>query len=217
MKTKKIAVYGAGGFGREVQMLIEQINDVGKEWEFIGFFDDGIEKEVINDAKLLGNLNSINSWEEELFLVLAIANPATKKKIIKSISNHLIKYPVLIHPGVYIGNRKFVSIGEGTIICGGVIITVNIEIGKHVILNLSCTVGHDTTIGDFSSFMPTVNISGEVNIKESVYVGTGAKIINQLDIGENTIVGAGAVVSKSLPPNCTAVGVPAKPIKFHNQ
>ena len=63
--------------------------------------------------------------------------------------------------------------------------------------------------------MPSVNISGEVDINQSVYVGTGAKIINQLSIGENTIVGAGAVVAKSLPANCTAVGIPAKPIKFH--
>jgi serine acetyltransferase len=64
--------------------------------------------------------------------------------------------------------------------------------------------------------MPGVNISGEVIINENVYVGTGAKIINQLEIGSNSIIGAGAVVSKSIPDNCTAVGIPAKPIKFHN-
>ena len=64
--------------------------------------------------------------------------------------------------------------------------------------------------------MPSVNISGEVIISEKVYVGTGAKIINQIEIGENSIIGAGAVVSKSIPSNCTAVGVPAKPTKFHN-
>ena len=58
--------------------------------------------------------------------------------------------------------------------------------------------------------------SGEVHIQEKVYIGTGAKIINQLTIGTGTIVGAGAVVSKSLPDYCTAVGIPAKPIKFHN-
>jgi acetyltransferase-like isoleucine patch superfamily enzyme len=62
--------------------------------------------------------------------------------------------------------------------------------------------------------MPSVNISGEVEIGDGVYCGTGAKIINQLTIGEGTIIGAGAVVSKSLPSNCTAVGIPAKPIKF---
>ena len=57
---------------------------------------------------------------------------------------------------------------------------------------------------------------GEVVLEEAVYVGTGAKIINQLTIGKNTTIGAGAVVSKSLPENCTAVGIPAKPIKFHS-
>ncbi|WP_038337110.1 hypothetical protein [Empedobacter falsenii] len=63
--------------------------------------------------------------------------------------------------------------------------------------------------------MPSVNISGEVHIHNAVYVGTGAKIINLLEIGGNTIVVAGAVVSKSLPASCTAVGISAKPIKFH--
>ena len=82
-----------------------------------------------------------------------------------------------------------------------------------MILNLGCTVGHDTIIGAYSAFMPSVNISGEVNIKEGVYVGTGAKIINQITIGEKTIIGAGAVVAKKLPSNCTAVGVPARVIK----
>ena len=64
-------------------------------------------------------------------------------------------------------------------------------------------------------FMPAVNISGEVVIKDKVYVGTGAKIINKLKIGSETIVGAGAVVSKNIGDKCTVVGIPAKPIKFH--
>lgn len=81
---------------------------------------------------------------------------------------------------------------------------------------MSCIVGHDTVVGAFSSFMPSVNISGEVEIGESVYGGTGAKIINQLEVGENTIIGAGAVVAKSLPPSCTAVGIPVTPVKFNN-
>jgi serine acetyltransferase len=65
--------------------------------------------------------------------------------------------------------------------------------------------------------MPAVNISGDVYIEEGVYVGTGAKIINLIKIKRQTIVGAGAIVAKSLPANCTAVGIPAKPIKFHKE
>ena len=68
----------------------------------------------------------------------------------------------------------------------------------------------------YSSFMPSCNISGEVHIGEGVYWGTGVKIINQTDIGEHSIIGAGAVVAKSIPAYCTAAGVPAKPIKFHH-
>lgn len=83
------------------------------------------------------------------------------------------------------------------------------------ILNLGCTVGHDAIIKDYASFMPTCNISGEVLIEEGVYCGTGVKIINQTSIEEYAIVGASAVVTKPIPGHCTAVGMPAKTVKFH--
>tara|TARA_R110001592_G_scaffold214649_2_gene467617 strand:+ start:5564 stop:6214 length:651 start_codon:yes stop_codon:yes gene_type:complete len=215
MKLKKIAIFGKGGFGREVHMLIEQINQCELSWDFAGFFDDSKPKEgSINGQPYLGGLAELNDLKEELCLVIAIGNPATKKYILDRIINESITYPVLIHPSVLIGDRQFVSIGEGSIICAGSIITVNIEIGKHVILNLACTIGHDTVIRDFCAFMPHVSISGEVIVNKDVYVGTGASIINQVEIGENTTVGAGSVVTKSLPNACVAVGIPAKPIKF---
>lgn len=213
---KKIAIYGAGGFGREVLTLINDINKINPQYQVIGFFDDGISKGTdVNGLSALGGINELNNVKEEVSVVLAIGNPETKKTILKKITNQLVDFPTIIHPSVMIGDRNWVSIGKGCIICGGTIITTNIIIRDFVILNLSCTVGHDTVIGDYAAFMPSVNISGEVEIGECVYVGTGAKIINQLKIGEGTIVGAGAVVAKDLPANCTAVGVPAKVIKFH--
>lgn len=213
---KKIAIYGSGGFGREVKMLIEQINAVNNQWYFVGFFDDYHPiGTCINGANVIGGSKELNSLQDQLYLVFAIGDPSLKKKIFSEVNNHNIIYPLLIHPSVWVGNDN-VTIGQGSIITAGNILTVDINIGDHVILNLGCTVGHDTKIGSFSSFMPSVNISGEVLIEESVYVGTGAKIINQIEIGCNSIIGAGAVVSKSIPANCTAVGVPAKPIKFHD-
>lgn len=213
---KKIAIIGAGGFGREVKMLIDQINQQKKKYDIIGFFDDKEYTENINGLPYLGKLSEIDNVDFPLSLVISIADPKTKKKIYNTLKNGNIDFPNLIHPSVLIGEDD-VELGIGNIICAGTIITVNIKIEDFVILNLSCTVGHDTTIKSYSSFMPSVNISGEVVIHEGVYVGTGAKIINLLEIGEYTIVGAGAVVSKTLPAKCTAVGIPAKPIKFHEQ
>ncbi len=212
---KKIAIIGAGGFGREVKTLIDDINKKNQEYSIIGFFDDKLEKgTIINGLKNLGAIDELNKVDYSLNVALGIGVPNIKQQIILNLNNENIIFPNLIHPSVIMSSDA-VILGKGNVICAGTIITCNIKIDNFVTLNLSCTVGHDTTINDFSSFMPSVNISGEVKIEKAVYVGTGAKIINQLEIGKNTIIGAGAVVSKTLPENCTAVGIPAKPIKFH--
>lgn len=213
---KKIAIIGAGGFGREVKMLIDQINAVGNKYQFIGYYDDGKEKgTLINGFPVLGKVADLNNVSEEIAVALALGNPAYKKNVVALINNSKITYETLIHPSVLIGNDA-VSIGKGTVICAGNIITCNIMIKDYVTINLACTIGHDTILESYVSLMPAVNVSGEVVIEEAVYVGTGAKIINQVSVGKNTTIGAGAVVSKSLPENCTAVGIPAKPIKFNS-
>ena len=214
---KDIAIFGVGGFGREVLALIKDINSEKTQWNILGFFDDGYEKGVmINGYPNLGKTEDLNNWEKPISIAVSVGNPVTKKKIIDEITNPLVNYPTLIHPLAWIGDKAFVEIGKGCIICAGTLITTNIKIEDFVILNLGCTVGHDTVIKNYAAFMPSVNISGEVTIGEGVYVGTGAKIINQLEIGEYTIVGAGAVVAKTLPARCTAVGVPAKVVKIHH-
>lgn len=214
---KNIAIFGAGGFGREVKTIIDAINkSMPNTYNFIGFYDDGLEKgKIVNGYPILGGIKELNEVTTSLCVVISIGDPKIKKLILEKIKNVYISFPTIIHPKASISNDD-VQIGKGTIICEGTIITCNIKIGDFVIFNLMCTVGHDTRIDDYCAFMPSVNISGEVSIHKGVYVGTGAKIINLIEIGEGTIVGAGAVVSKSLPEKCTAVGIPAKPIKFHD-
>lgn len=212
---KKIAIIGAGGFGREVKMLIDQINAVEPQYEFIGYYDDGKEKGTpINGFPVLGTVADLNTVPTALAVALALGNPTYKKNVVQLLTNPNISFETLIHPTVLIGNDE-VAIGKGVVICAGNIITCNIVIKDYVTLNLACTLGHDTVLEDYVSLMPGVHVSGEVLLEQAVYVGTGAKIINQVAVGKNTIIGAGAVVATSLPENCTAVGVPAKPLKVH--
>jgi len=216
MTMKKIVIIGAGGFGREVKVLIDQINaSLDKpKYHIEGFYDDAHDlPPLINGLPLLGSIKDLLEREENICVAMGVGIPQVKKNIVDQLKHGNFDFPILIHPNVYIGDD--VKIDAGTVICANNILTCNIVVDSFVTLNLSCTTGHDTNIGEYSSFMPSVNISGEVDIKEAVYVGTGAKIINQLEIGANTTVGAGAVVAKSLPENCTAVGIPAKAIKFH--
>jgi sugar O-acyltransferase (sialic acid O-acetyltransferase NeuD family) len=211
---KDIVIIGAGGFGREVVWLIECINKVANEWNIVGFVDDNesIQGTVINGYKVVGNIEWLR--HQEFYVVNAIGDPITKKKVMERIKDSKNNYPILIHPNVICSNK--VKIGEGSIICAGNIITVNIEIGKHVIINLDCTIGHDAILGDYTTVLPSVNISGFVKTEECVSIGTSSAIIQGVTVGKNSIIGAGAVVVKDLPANCTAVGIPAKPIKFHD-
>lgn len=212
---KDIIIIGAGGFGREVAWLIEDINNINKEWNIVGFVDDNAnaKDENLNGYELVGDIDWL--MNQSYYVTSAIGNPSVNKKIMDKLATSENKYATLIHPSVICSDTS--SIGEGSIICAGNIITVNATIGKHVIINLDSTIGHDATINDYTVILPSVNVSGHVVLEKGVSVGTGSAIIQGLTVGENTIIGAGSVVVKDLPANCTAVGSPAKPIKFHNE
>lgn len=210
---KDIVIIGAGGFGREVAWLIEEINRVDKQWNLVGFVDDNenLQGTEVNGYKVVGDIDWLE--KQEVNVVCAIGDPITKKKTIDRLKEGKNSYPVLIHPSVIYSDK--VSFGEGSIICAANVLTTDIKVGNHVIINLDCTIGHDATLGNYTTILPSVNVSGFVITEECVSVGTGSAIIQGVTIGENTVVGAGAVVVKSLPANCTAVGSPAKPIKYH--
>lgn len=97
--------------------------------------------------------------------------------------------------------------------CAGNIITVDVRIGRHCIINLDCTIGHDAEISDFVTLYPGVNVSGGTVIGECVEMGTGSRIIQGIRISPGSVVGAGAVVVKDISEAGTYVGVPARRMK----
>lgn len=216
-RLKDLYIIGAGGFGREIVWLTERINEVNPTWNIRGFIDDdeSLCGSVLNGYAVLGSCDYLRSIEYEYWVICAVANAAMRKKIIdKILCFTCIKFATLIDPDAKI-SRHNVSIGEGSIICAGSILTVDIRIGRHNIVNLDCMVGHDAVLKDFVTLYPSVNISGNVMVDEVVEIGVGAQIIQGKKIGRDTIIGAGAVVVKDMPPGCTAVGNPARVIKEH--
>ena len=211
---KDLIIFGASGFGREVAWLVERINAVSPTWNLLGFMDDAdeLQGKVINGYKILGKIDDICNYPE-VYFVCAIGASKVREKIIKSMKalNPNVKFGTVIDPTVEIS--KYVTVGEGTIICAHTIITVNITIGNHVIINLDCTIGHDAILQDYVTLYPSVNVSGITNIGYATELGTGMQIIQGKCIGKYSVIGAGAVVVKDIPEKCVAVGSPAKPIK----
>ena len=153
--------------------------------------------------------------EEDVYVVISIGSPKIKEKIVNKLSKiSNVHFATLIDPAVIYSNQ--IKIGEGSIICAGTIIIVNIEIGKHIIINLDCTIGHDAIIEDYVTILPSVNLSGNTVTKKYTTLGTGTKVIQGVTIGENVIVGAGTVVIRDIENSVTVVGNPARIVKKVN-
>jgi sugar O-acyltransferase (sialic acid O-acetyltransferase NeuD family) len=196
-------------------MLVKTCNQKEHKFNILGFVDDGLVPGTkVHDYLVLGDTEYLHNLTEKPALVLAVGAPHLKRELTEKLKE--FEFVSLIHPSVKISEFSKAKIGAGVVICEGNILTCDYILEDYVTLNLNCTVGHDSKLSKYASCMPGVNISGEVILEQGVYVGTGATIINQVRIGENAIIGAGATVAKDIPPNCTAVGMPAKPIKFHS-
>ncbi len=209
---KDLYIIGAGGFGREVAWIVERINSIKPTWNLKGFIDDNEtlwgskegEYHVFGGCEYLSTL-------EDVYAVCAVGSSNVRKKIIEKLKDTSVKFATLVDPSVLYSNS--VKIGEGAIVCAGTIITVNVNIGDHVIVNLDCTIGHDAVIDDFVTIYPSVNVSGNVLIGECSELGTGTQIIQGKKVISNTIIGAGAIVVKDCIESGTYVGSPAKKIK----
>lgn len=211
MQTNRVWIYGAGGFAREVAWLVSSTFQA-RDFHCVGYVDDSPDRlDELNGLPVRSFHDVLNEQPDVLFAI-AVGDPATRRRIADQCENVNARFATLSHRSCE--KSEWVTIGDGSIVCAGTILTVNIDVGKHVHINLDCTVGHDVSIGSFTTISPGVHISGNVRIEEDVYIGTGANIINgtrekPLVIGHGSVIGAGSCVTTSLDPGGLYVGVPA--------
>ncbi len=217
MATIQVAVYGAGGFGREVAWLAEECVTPGNSYQPVCFIEDNqvLQGEVINGLPVLG-LDEVKTRFPAAMIAGGIGSPQVRQLIMEKCAAAGFEFATLIHPRAE--RSRWIEIGAGTVICAGNTLTVNITLGRHVQINLDCTIGHDVVMGDYTTLAPGVHVSGWVHFGRRVYVGTGAVFINgtehaPLVIGDDAVIGAGAVVTKAVSPGTTVVGVPARPLQ----
>lgn len=214
-QERDIAIYGAGGLGREIACLLQRINFAKKTWNLIGFFDDKISIGTdIGYGKILGGKKELNTWPKILAVVVAIGNAEVVKEIIQSISNPLISYPNIIAPDLICLDRNTFNIGKGNIICSRCLISCNVSIGDFNIFNGYIGVGHDAQIGSYNVFMPAVNISGGVVIGDCNFFGVQSVVLQYLNVGNNVRLGANSVLIRKTEDGNLYMGNPAVKVKF---
>ena len=191
----KLAIFGYGGHAREV---MAQLNKP------LAFF---VDDEYVNDFLL-----PISKFDPTTTqIMICVADPRERKNIVERLPKNT-KFFTFIHPTAIL-MRQDIKIGEGSFIGPYSILTTNIEIGKHSILNRANQVGHDTRIGDYFSGMPGAIVSGNVSLGEKVYMGNNSSIREKIQVCSDVTIGANAAVVKNIITSGTYVGVPAKFLK----
>jgi sugar O-acyltransferase (sialic acid O-acetyltransferase NeuD family) len=211
----RLAIVGAGGFAREVAWLVRDINRAKAQFEFAGYIVSDLSKLGEHDStgEVRGDYEWLVSRSDVDALAIGIGTPSSRLKVAEDLRALAprFEWPPLLHPTVRI-DREPATIGEGVLLCAGVIATVNVVFEPFSMCNLSCTIGHEAHIGMGTVLNPAVNISGGVVLEKGVLVGTGAQILQYVTVEEGATVGAGAVVNKRVPKGETVVGIPARPL-----
>ena len=213
-KSKRIAIFGAGGLGREVAGGIERINrEKGQDiWKFVGFYDDNVTKgtSVSHYGTVLGGINELNTEDEPLSLAIAVGDPKARKRIFESIHNPMISYPNLIAPSFKVLDELTFEIGIGNIIQDGCSATCNVKVGNFNVMNGSNVLGHDVKVGDFNVLMPGVRLSGSVTMEDCNMMGVDSVVLQKVAVGNHVTLGAGSVLMTKPKDGMTYIGVPAK-------
>ena len=214
---QNLVIYGAGGLGRELLGLLRAIDPDHERWRFLGFIDDApTAEDSPRDEAVVGDKAWLTSVDEPTAVVLGIASPSVKATLYAELTkNPHIFFPVLVHPLAYV--EPSASLAPGTVVSPFCFVAVNAQLGICTFLNAASQVGHDSCLGDFSSVMPSVNISGNVSIGTKTLIGVGSKILQGLTVGSNSTVGIGSVVLSNVPDHSTVMGYPARLIKLEKK
>ena len=195
-----LGIYGAAGFGREIFPFVRQ---KANQNDSIVFIDDNIVQEAVNGCSIVRVSEFFQNLTIEKYVSIAIANPQIRKNLDQEITKNGIRPLNVLGPFVSILDE--VEIKDGHTLCGHVMITSNVKIGRCFHANMNSYVAHDCVIGDYVTFAPGVKCNGNVVIEDEVYVGTGA-VIKQgtpdepIVIGKGSFIGMGALVTKCIPP-----------------
>lgn len=208
--SRPLIVVGGGGFAREVIWLARESRQA---FDVIGCLDDAdaSQGQTLSDVPVLGRIEDWSRHPGAVFVV-GIGAPRIRRDVVRKMqSSGTPEFATLVHRTVQ--HSAYVEFGAGSMITAGCLITTQIRIGQHAIVNIGCTVGHDTVIEDFCTVAPIVAISGNVHLQTGSEIGTGSSLRQGVRVGRGAMVGMGSVVTRDVPDADLVLGSPARSVR----
>lgn len=199
-----LLILGAGGHGTVVADIAVQRNS----WDNIAFLDDREDTDRVMGIPIIGKLSDFCLFKSKYSnAVVAIGNNLLRVKWMDKLSASGFIIPNLIHPFSFVSSTS--EVREGTVVMAGAVINANAKIGRGCIINTAASIDHDCILKEGVHISPGVHIGGTTTIGTCTWVCIGASIINNINLGKNVIVAAGATIIKNVPDNVMVAGSPA--------
>jgi sugar O-acyltransferase (sialic acid O-acetyltransferase NeuD family) len=196
-----VVLLGAGGHAK---VVISTLRAAGMDVAAI--YDDDVAKHgrTFHGIEVRGAVKGLD-LPRSTRAVIAIGDNLLRR----AIASHFdFDWITVIHPAAWVDPSA--TIEAGAVICAGAVVQPSCHIGRHAIVNTLSGVDHDCRIGEFAHIAPGAHLAGGVQIGAGTLVGAGACAIPGVSVGEDAIIGAGATITKSIPSDVLAIGVPAR-------
>jgi sugar O-acyltransferase (sialic acid O-acetyltransferase NeuD family) len=218
MEIGRLIVLGAGGFGQEIVWAVRNMNAATPRYEVAGYCDDDPAKKglEIYGTPVLGRLEEVDrgSREKPRFICAVGNNPDRERIVARALAAGWLPATVL-DPSVIVAEHA--SVGDGTYVGAGSILSPYARIGRFVIINHHCSIGHNSTLEDFVQISPGGRISGGCRIEAGASLGSNAVVAPGRSIGRGSTLGACSFAMTDIPDHVTAIGTPARTVLHHKR
>lgn len=216
---KKIIIIGGRGNGTVIASTIEDINMIKKEYEILGFLNDGFNiSEKISGYPVLGPVTreTCEKYEDALFIyaLISVGKAEERVKKLNDLNLSIEKFPTIIHPTAVVSLSA--TLKSGVIIMPNVVVGPDVEIGDFTQIYANSLIGHDTKIKDYCFIANSASIGSMVTLEQGAHIGSNASVIEKVTIGQWSLTGLGSVVLKDIEPYSKVVGNPANSIGYLN-
>ncbi|NMR21436.1 NeuD/PglB/VioB family sugar acetyltransferase [Cellulomonas fimi] len=206
----QLLLVAASGLAREVLALVR----AGGAHEVTGFLDDDVTRRgtSVDGVPVLGGLEEVKHHPDAAVL-LCVGRGAGRERLAARLADLGVdedRYATVVHPGVDV--PVGCSVGSGSILLAGVVLTAAVRVGRHVVVMPNATLTHDDVLEDFSTVCAGVALGGGVHVGRAAYLGMAASVRERVVVGAGATLGMGGVLLTDMPDGETWAGVPARPI-----
>ncbi len=206
-----LLLVAAGGLTREVLQVLRLTGEHARSL----VLDDDPDRwgQTLDGRRVVGGLDLVTEYDDHGLLVCA-GKGATRRLLTERLAALGVdeaRYATVVHPRVHV--PAGCSIGRGSILLEGVVMTADVQLGEHVVAMPHVTLTHDDVVDDYATLCAGVTLGGGVHVGAAAYLGMRASVREDVRVGAGSLLGMGSVLLKDLPAGGRWAGVPAAPLR----